>query len=195
MRSENFANYVRDSIPNPPVRIKIEVDGDYENPIILDQNTFSSIVPSSLKDYQWHGEDYIHEFEVDFEDSLKGIRGRCIVAVLEDDNMPIQSIENLVRTVTIDGEDYTLENRMILKINEIEKTSTVIEVGIDSGIDTRESTDTLVRSKSKISIHGIEFPDNIFPDFTSRNKKAKLQWPFPALLVADVFGLAVMISI
>ncbi len=188
LRSTNFANYVRDSIPNPPVRIRVEINRDHDNPVFLDQTTFASIVPSSLKDYQWQEEEYIREFELDFEDIQNGIIGRCIVGVLEDDNMPVTSIENLVRTVTIDDEKYTLENRMILKTNEIEKTSTVIEVGVDSGIGTRESTNTLVRSKSKISIHGIEFPDSIFPDYTSINKKAKLRWPFPVLLVADVFG-------
>ncbi|MGV8056865.1 MAG: ATP-binding protein [Smithellaceae bacterium] len=188
IRSEKFVEYVIESIPNPPVLLRVEVDKNENKPTIIDQTSFSLISPNSLRDYRWRNEDCIREVEIVFDDIEKGIKGSGIIALFEDAGQPVNVIEHLQRTVRIDDEDYTLENKIILKENEIEKTRTVIEVGIDSGIDTKNSTDSIVKSRSKFSIHGIDFPDGLFPDFSSRSKKAKLRWYLPMLLVIDILG-------
>jgi len=188
IRSEKFVEYVKESIPNPPVLLKVEVDKNETNPTIIDQASFSLISPNTLKNFQWKSEDYIREVEIVFDDIEKGIKGSAIIALLEESGQPVNLIDNLQRTVRIDDEDYTLENKIVLQENEIEKISTVIEVDLDSGIDTRDSKDSLVKSKSKFSIHGIDFPEGIFPDFSSRSKKAKLRWHLPMLLVLDIAG-------
>ena len=72
--------------------------------------------------------------------------------------------------------------------NEIEKIGTVIEVDVDSGITTNDNKNTIKKSKSRFSIHGINYPAGIFPDVNDRNKKAKLRWPIPMLLVIDITG-------
>lgn len=186
IRNENFINYVKDAIPNPPVPIRIEVDKDIDAITMIDQDSFFQCYATSLRNYQWDNEDYIKEIKINFNDEQKGLRGNAIIGILQHDDKPIDMIENLNRTVTIDNEDYDLENKIVLKKNEVEKISTVIEVDIDSGIDTKNSTSTIVKSKSKFSIHGINFPDGLFPDFFGRNKKAKIRWCLPMLLVVDI---------
>ncbi len=188
IRNEKFIQYVKDSIPNPPVLLRIEVDQDTENQIIIDEDSFDLLRPEVLKDFRWKKESFVKEIEISLNDSEKGIRGSAIIALLDDNETPISIIENLKKTVTIDNEEYNLENKIVLKENEIETISTVIEVGLDSGIDTKNVTNSIVKSRSKFSIHGIDFPDGVFPDIYTRSKKATLHWFLPVLLVVDIIG-------
>lgn len=188
IRNEKFIQYVKDSIPNPPVLLKIEVDRDSENPILIDKDSFDLIKPEVLKDLRWKEEKFIREIEITLNQPDYGIRGSALVAILEENGCPVVKIENLQKTVSIDGEDYTLENKIVLKENEIETVRTVIEVGLDSEINTKKTTNSIVKSRSKFSIHGIDFPDGIFPDIYSRNKKATIRWFLPILLVVDIIG-------
>ncbi|NJO92435.1 MAG: metal-dependent phosphohydrolase, partial [Chloroflexia bacterium] len=147
IRNEKFIQYVKDSIPNPPVLLRIEVDQDTENQILIDKDSFDLLRPEVLKDFRWKNESFVKEIEISLNDTEKGIRGSAIIALLEDNESPIDIIENMQRTVTIDNEDYNLENKIVLKENEIETISTVIEVGLDSGIDTKNVTNSIVKSR------------------------------------------------
>lgn len=188
IRSEKFVDYVKQCIPNPPVTIKVVTDENEENRAVIDNSSFSLIKPSILKDHRWDPGDYVKEIEIALDDEELGFKGSAIIALLEEDQRPVSIIENLTRDVRIDDEEYTLENKIILIENEIEKNSTVIEVDIESGIDTHESTHTIIKSKSKFSIHGIDFPNGLFPSYYDRNKQAKIRWFLPMLLVLDLAG-------
>ncbi len=188
IRGNKFADYVKESIPNPPVPLRVEVDKDQTNVTKIDRESFLLIKPESLKYYWWKEEDYIRQITINFLDHEKGIQGAAIVAVLQEGDVPVNAIENLCRTVKIDDEEFDLDNIIRLKLNEIESISTVIKVGVDAGIDTKNVTEKIVKSKSKFSIHGIDFPDGIFPDVYSHNKKAKIRWYLPMLLVLDIMG-------
>lgn len=59
----------------------------------------------------------------------------------------------------------------------------------DGEIDSSNSSNLLTRSKSLISLHGIEVPHNLFPDYwLTQKNQARLAWPLPILLVIDVCG-------
>lgn len=46
-----------------------------------------------------------------------------------------------------------------------------------------------VQGKSRLSLHGIVVPSPLFPDYwEAKNSQAKLEWPFPLLVIVDVCG-------
>ncbi|WP_394706946.1 ATP-binding protein [Marispirochaeta sp.] len=188
IRSNKFISYVKEAIPNPPVTIKIETDNNDEVYSEINANTFSEIKAKSLENSFWDDEDYIKEIEFDLSNAKLGLNGNVLISILEEDEIPVTKIEDLSRTVKIDDEEYDLESKIVLKNNEIEKIGTVIEVDVDSGISTSDNTNTIKRSKSRFSIHGIDYPAGIFPEIYDRKKKAKLRWPLPMNLVLDITG-------
>lgn len=190
MSKRDFINYVKHSVPNPPVKISIITDKKDrpENTEVIDENSFSKLSVKDLKDYRWDTTDYINEISICLDNKDYGFKGEAIVAILEKNNLPTSSIEGISRIVQIENESYELENKIELKRNEIEKTSTIIEIGIDSGIETSESPNSLVKSKSSLSIHGIIFPTGIIPSYLTRHKKTCINWPLPILLILDITG-------
>lgn len=185
-----FIEYVKQSVPNPPVKITIITDKEEltEKIISIDENSFATFSAEKIRDYSWNTSEYIKEIVISLDDKAIGFKGEAIIAVLESSGFPTGIIQGLYRNVEIEGKQYELENKIQLKENEIEKIGTVIEVKVDSGIETRASSSTLVKSKSKFSVHGIDFPNGIFPSYFDVNKKTKLKWPLPMLIVLDITG-------
>lgn len=66
------------------------------------------------------------------------------------------------------------------------KTSTSISVDEDGEIDTNTSWSERFKSKASLSIHGIEVPYNLFPDYSNRMSKAVLKIPFPFSFRLDI---------
>jgi molecular chaperone HtpG len=190
MTNQTFIQYVKQAVPNPPVKIMIVTDKEDSKAeeISIDENTFSHSSASELVYYYWEKSDYIKEITISLADDSVGFRGEAIVAILEKNEKPVGVIEGLYRNVKIEDQQFELENKVRLDKNQILQVGTVIEVGIESEIKTKESNDILVKSKSKFSIHGIDFPTGLFPEFDDRNKPAKLRWHLPMLLVLDVTG-------
>ncbi|MGM0582767.1 MAG: HD domain-containing protein [Bacteroidota bacterium] len=190
MSKTRFMEYVKQSIPNPPLEIKVHTDKEdkEENILILNKDSFSQMSAEELKNYQWKSSEYINEVKISLDSEEKGLKGEAIIGILEDKGLPTTLIDGMYRTVTIENEEYNLENKIELKENKIEKIGSIIEVDIDSGIDTRNSSDEIIRSQSRISIHGISFPAGIFPDNYFNRRKAVLKWPLPMLIVVDVTG-------
>lgn len=56
----------------------------------------------------------------------------------------------------------------------------------DGEIDTNTSWSERFKSKSSLSIHGIEVPYNLFPDYSNRMSKAVLKIPFPFSFRLDI---------
>lgn len=100
--------------------------------------------------------------------------------------MPAEEIEILSKDVEIDGEIYTLSSNIKYKTNCITETSTSISVDEDGEIDTNTSWSERFKSKSSLSIHGIEVPYNLFPDYSNRMSKAVLKIPFPFSFRLDI---------
>lgn len=190
MTKSSFKQYVKHSIPNPPVEILVHTDkvDKKEEVLTLNKESFADISVDELRNHGWKKSEYIREVKISLNSEIKGFKGEAIIGILEHDDLPVTIIDGMYKTVTIEDEDFNLENKLELKDNEVEKVGSTIEVDIDSGIDTSESFVNIVRSKSRLSIHGISFPDGIFPDYYSRRKKTVLRWPLPMLIVLDITG-------
>lgn len=115
------------------------------------------------------------------EFSVKG----CI-GILIKNGLPAEEIEILSKDVEIDGEIYTLSSNIKYKTNCITETSTSISVDEDGEIDTNTSWSERFKSKASLSIHGIEVPYNLFPDYSNRMSKAVLKIPFPFSFRLDI---------
>lgn len=109
-----------------------------------------------------------------------------LVSVLIKNGLPAEEIEILSKDVEIDGEIYTLSSNIKYKTNCITETSTSISVDEDGEIDTNTSWSERFKSKASLSIHGIEVPYNLFPDYSNRMSKAVLKIPFPFSFRLDI---------
>ena len=84
---------------------------------------------------------------------------------------------------------YDLEKSISMKDNEINLKSASITIDDEGMIDHSTLNSTLVKSKSRISLHGVEIPTTLFPEFWRIQKnQVKLSWPFPLLIVVDICG-------
>jgi hypothetical protein len=73
--------------------------------------------------------------------------------------------------------------------NKIESNSTSLSIDDDGNIEEESSYRCIVKSKSRLALHGIEVPTSLFPDsWRIQRNQVKISWPFPMLIVADVCG-------
>lgn len=186
MDEHQFIQSVENVIPNPPFKISIESKSHKK---IRDENSFKELQASSLKDYSWDEHDNIREFIIEMDNPNVGFVGTAVVAVLESHGMPAGKISMTTKSIMIDNESYDLEKEIRLSGKEISLNTTSITIDEDGGINASDSSTRLVRSKSRISLHGIEIPSNLFPDYWSMQKnQVSLVWPLPILLVVDICG-------
>lgn len=75
---------------------------------------------------------------------------------------------------------------MEVTTRRIRETSTSISVDEDGEIDTNTSWSERFKSKASLSIHGIEVPYNLFPDYSNGMSKAALKIPFPFSFRLDI---------
>jgi molecular chaperone HtpG len=190
MTNNQFIAYVQESVPNPPVRISIVTDIliPESEPVSIDQFSFKKLEAESLKYYYWNKSEFVREIPISLNDEALGFTGEAIVAILEKDGLPQSKIEGLYRKVKVDSQEFDLENKVQLATNEINQIATVIEVGMASEVKTKPQSNVIVQSKAKLSIHGIEFPNSIFPEYYDRNKQTKIKWKLPMLMVLDITG-------
>lgn len=182
MDEEQFVKSVESVIPNPPFKILIKTESHEK---IRDQHSFKEITAASLKDYSWNKHENIKEVELTFNQF--GLVGSAIVAILEQRNMPVKKIDMTSKEVLIDGKEYTLNKTMTLGNNDIKLKSTSIEIDDEGNIEENDSSRSLARSKSRLSLHGIEVPTTLFPDFWRiQRNQVELSWPFSLLLVIDI---------
>ncbi|MDP1976153.1 HD domain-containing protein [Undibacterium sp.] len=186
MADLEFVKSVENVIPNPPFKIKIESGSENKQ---LDENTFEAIKVSSLKNYYWKDHENIKEFTVDFSDKAKGLVGSAIIAILEHSQNPVNEINVNAKSVKIDGATYKLDKSISVEQNIINIKATSIEIDDNGKIEQSTSSNVLVKSSSKVSLHGIEVSTTLFPDSWNRQKnQVKLDWPLPMLIVLDVCG-------
>jgi hypothetical protein len=186
MDEDEFIKSVESVIPNPPFEIQIETKSQSKS---KDENSFSEIPATTLKDYSWDERDNIREFSIDFKDIDKGFVGSAIIAILESHGLPTLSIEMTSKSIEIEGESYILEKSISTGGKEIHESTTTITIDENGEIDQSVSNTPLYKSISRLSLHGIEVPTSLFRDsWRVQHNQVKLDWPFPMIIVVDISG-------
>ncbi|MEW8540469.1 MAG: ATP-binding protein [Candidatus Thiodiazotropha endolucinida] len=186
LSEDDFIQSVENVIPNPPFKIRVETKSHEK---VRDENSFEEIKADSLKNYSWDKHVNIREFKIELEDETKGFKGSVVVAILESNNVPVSSIEMTSRSIDIEGESFPLEKSLRMSSNEICESTTSITIDENGSIDQSDSQNDLCKSKSRLSLHGIEVPTSLFPEFWRMQKnQVKLDWPFPMVIVVDICG-------
>lgn len=183
LRNEEFIKVVKNSISKP--EIPVEIITDKEN-ISYTKQDFYKIKANSLKDYNWKKDENLKEIEFDFK--LNGLEGCANLAFIQQNGIPVKSIDKLSETVEIKGEEYELSMEITYSTNEIRKSSSTIGITDEGEINQSSNYSNLAKSESRLSIHGISYPESLFPTYYSRDKKAMIRWSFPMLLVLDIGG-------
>lgn len=186
MSEEEFIKSVERVIPNPPFKINIETT---KTKTIRDENSFSEVTAESLKDYSWKEKENIRNFEILFNKKEYGFIGSAVIAILESQGRPVEQIELNSREIEIEGSVYTLERNLTISENSIKENSKSITIDDDGDINENNSYSEYARSKSRISLHGIEIPTTLFPNSWERKaNQVKINWPFPLVIVIDICG-------
>lgn len=186
MSENEFITNVENVIPNPPFEINIETNSHRKT---RNENSFKEITSYSLKDYTWHENENIKFIEIEIDKANIGIVGSATVAILESHKKPVKKVELNSRDVEVEGEIYTLERELKMDVNSISESSKSITINDDGEIRTDDSSSILAKSKSKLSLHGIEIPSSLFPEpWRTKNNQVKINWPFPLILVVDICG-------
>lgn len=186
MDENEFIKSVETVIPNPPFKINIETSKAKKT---RDENSFSEVTAEVLKDNSWKEDENIRQFEIALTNKDKGFIGSAVVAVLEQQGSPVAQVELNSRDVEIEGETYTLEKKLTLSQNSISENSQTITIDDNGDINEDSSTREYTRSKSRISLHGIEIPSDLFPEtWRMKANQVKISWPFPLVIVVDVCG-------
>lgn len=187
LKEEEFIKSVEAVIPNPPFKINIET---LSHKKVRDESSFNEVVASSLKDFSWREHENIKMFDIKLDNPEEGIIGSAVVAILESRGNPVRRIQLNSREVEIEGEIYTLEREIQIEENSINESSKSITINDDGEINEDTSSSEFAKSKSRISLHGIEIPSTLFPSFwNQKNNQVSLEWPFPLILIVDICGL------
>lgn len=183
MTESQFIRSVQNVFPNPPFTVNIETD---KEKLSYTQNDFKNLDAVELKDYSWKEEENIKEVKITLAEN--DFYGNAVVAILEKDKAPVKIINKLSKEVIIDDETFELNMEIRLGVNEIDKSSSTIDVDDEGNIKSSSHYSTLVKSKSRFSLHGINYAGNLFPEYYNRDKKSMLKWPLPILIILDVQG-------
>ncbi|OAD91468.1 metal-dependent phosphohydrolase [Aequorivita soesokkakensis] len=186
MSEDEFIKNVENVIPNPPFEINIQTNSQKK---IRNEDSFKELTSYSLKDFTWHENENIKFIEIEIDKVDIGIIGSATVAILESHDKPVKNIELNSRDVEVEGETYTLERELKIDVNSIKESSKSITISDSGTIRTDDSTSILAKSKSKLSLHGIEISSSLFPEsWQMKNNQVKINWPFPLILVVDICG-------
>lgn len=186
MSADEFISSVERVIPNPPFKVNIETTKTKRT---RNENSFSEITAESLKDNSWREKENIQTFEISLNKKELGFIGSAVVAILESHGKPVEKIELNSREIEIEGSNYTLERNLAVSENSIKENSKSITIDDDGEINGNSSYSEYARSKSRISLHGIEIPTTLFPEsWRMKPNQVKINWPFPLVLVIDICG-------
>lgn len=183
MTESQFIRSVQNVFPNPPFTVNIETD---KEKISYTQNDFKNLDAAELKDYSWKEEENIREVRLTINED--GFYGNAVVAILEKDDAPVKIISKLSKEVIIDEETFELNMEIRLGVNEIDKSSSTIDIDDEGNIKSSSHYSILTKSKSRFSLHGINYAGSLFPEYYNEEKKSMLKWPLPMLIILDVQG-------
>ncbi|MEG1567774.1 MAG: ATP-binding protein [Bacteroidales bacterium] len=187
MTAKEFVQSVETLIQNPPFKINIET-GTLKK--VRDENSFKEPDLSSMIDYTWEeNSENIRTFDIALNNDEYGISGIVKIAVVETHGHPTNEIKVSAVDVNVEGESYTLDKKISVSDNSIKKKSKTISVDEDGNVQVDDLESIIAKSKSKISLHGINVPTSVFPgSWQKKNNQAALSFPFPMLLMVDICG-------
>ena len=186
LSEDEFIQSVENVVPNPPFKILIESKSHKK---VRDENSFEELKADALKDHTWDEHQNIREFNIEFNDVKQGFVGSAVVAILERHGLPTSSIEMTSNSIVIEGESFDLDKKISMGSNEIDESTTSITIDENGTIEPSDTYRSLCKSKSRLSLHGIEVPSTLFPESWRMIKnQVKLNWPFPMLIVIDICG-------
>lgn len=183
MNADEFKKCIKTIVPNPAVQIEITTDNGSE---LYSSDYFDDLDLEPLLDYSWSNTKNIRKVDIDLTNEEYGFKGKGCIGILTKNGIPVEEIEVLSKNVEIDGEVYTLSSNIQYKTNCITETSQNISVYEDGEIGTNRSWSERFKSKSSLSIHGIEVPYNLFPNYCNGTSKAVLKIPFPFSFRLDI---------
>lgn len=183
MDEDEFTRCIKEIVPNPAIPIEIKTDKGSE---VYTSDYFDELDLEPLLDYSWNDKKNIRKIDIDLTCEEYGFKGKGCIGILIKNGSPVEEIEILSKDVEIDGEIYTLSSNIKYDTNCISEMSTSISVVEDGEIDTNTSWSKQFESKSALSIHGIEVPYNLFPDYSNMMSKAVLKIPFPLSFRLDI---------
>ncbi len=182
--NEQFIESVENLIPKPPFDITITRNGQTKT---INESSFLAKSLDSLKDHTWNNLENLNVFEFEFDES--GLKGKARIGILEKNGNPIKNIFSERKSVEIQGIDFPLSRNIYISINKLSQESTIITVDDSGNINTSDNNMDLLKSKCKISFHGIEVPYNIVPEpWYIKPNLANLQWPIQFLMLFDISG-------
>jgi molecular chaperone HtpG len=186
MTEDQFISYAENVVPNPPFKISVETKS-HKN--VRDEGSFRQVKATSLKDHTWSEHENIREFCLELGDVSKGFVGSVVVAVLEHRGRPVSRVDMASKSVMVDDQEYELAKSLSLSGKTIQLVTSSITIDDNDQIEQSESTVHLANSRSKLSLHGIDVPTTLFPDWYGvQHNQVQLKWPLPLLLVVDICG-------
>lgn len=186
LTESQFIDSVEGVVTNPP--FKVTITGG-KKVTTRNENSFSNSSAKSLKNHTWNEKDNIREFAFAFDDANEGFVGSVVVAILQQRGKPVSVIKMTSRKIKVDNVEYTLEKAMSMSGDGIKVESSSITVDDEGDVHPSKDSNEMCESRSRISLHGIEIPTTLFPDYWERRQNTvRINWPFPALLILDVCG-------
>ncbi len=183
MSEDEFVQCIKNIVPNPAVKIDIETDKGSET---HSSESFDELVLDPLLDYSWSDKKNVKKLNIDLKDDQYSFKGKGCIGLLIKNGTPVSEIEVLSRNVEIDGEVYTLSSIIKYDTTCITEKTTSISVDADGKISADTSYSKRFNSEAALSIHGIEIPCKIVPDYNNRQSQTLIRTPFPFSFRLDI---------
>ncbi len=185
LKDDKFIESVKRIVPNPPFDLVIKTKSKVVKHTKFEKETFDL---KQIKDYSWDRTDGISVYRCEFDNQDKGLRGLFDVAVITQNGKVVESINVSSKEVMIDEENYTLSIDIKYGNNSITKHSDSVSVNEKNEVTIDSYTRKIFSSKSLLSIHGIEVPCKLIPDYTTYGEKALINFPLPIAFKIDIYG-------
>lgn len=184
--AEEIFKSIKRVVPHPPFPLKLQVNEKQE---LHSGQEFKSIDVKQIHGSPLNIDQGMREILINLNERSFGIVGRAIIIILEKDGEPTRTLEYMKKEVEIEGIPMMLTKSYSLSENAINRSASNVETNEQGNLQNNHAAYQFILSKGIIALHGIEVPMNLFPDYWSgRFQKAKLQWPFPVLIILDIAG-------
>jgi molecular chaperone HtpG len=180
----NVIGLIQRIIPNPPFNIKVKTASEE---VTFSKESFKALSEIDISTYQWDNREFVRFFDVDLTNSGIGIYGFAKVAILEQFGEPVNEVELNERIVQVEEIDYTLKRNLRMNENSINEDFQTISITDNDSINQHNGSSQYNKSISRFSLHGIEIPSNLFPNYWELiPNQVRLLLPFSAILIIDV---------
>ncbi|WP_161888375.1 HD domain-containing protein [Pontibacter russatus] len=185
--SGQILNFIIQTVPFPPFDLHITC---FDKSYVHTVQSPKEIKFDSHQDMNWlQNDEKIRDFRLEF-DGEEGITGACIVAILEENEMPVASLSSTSKEIKVEDEQFLLKTHWNVEVNRISKKVQTIEWDSAQGKTAVKELPVYYReSRSKLSLHGIEIPMSIFSHWMGQiYLHAKVHWPISVLININIGG-------